>query len=630
MSTLRVLVANRQTTSILLAALLLALSPSLGLCAPPQGSVTVTSGEPSPGNPVTIAWTLINTMNTSVTGSIVYYLNAIPLTSLNPSSPTKLMPGKSTSGTFTFLPVPGCDQISVTLINTSLLPHGTTTKPPILQMPDPGQPPKPQPSPAPGVPVVPSSAIFPASVSTSFCVSNPVPLITKDGLTAATRQQLLKDYAPLLLYSYDHGSDEQYAPIDVVPFVQASSLQSDMSGVSSLPNSTLQNLSSVLVILNPNNQTASPAGTIASGSPAKLYLESSGAAQKGDDWKTIPQGLNAQGMNVGTYGRAILLNLNDSQHDLQNDPALPWDILRARYHCSDPQPCAAQVIKLEYWQFFGYSHDSANFSALADHEGDWCTVQLYVDAGWWESPRPDRAILFVVHYLHGNQIGFNMGSADAVPVTTAVPARPQNDKGPTYTAQEFHGPHYGDSVELYGTVAPAFPPNQTNQRFIAQNNTLQLATEGPVFVSPASGLPGQPVHPAGIHVSFQHPVVYVEWGGHEFWPTPAWSFYGASKHNGLGQYSYFDSIPVDVSPVTTPPSQDDIALVTQFAGYWGASQSLNEPPQGPPLHCEWFWDPSTTTSSALLASVQNKQWTDPTAVQNGQLADGRCGANRPF
>jgi hypothetical protein len=312
---------------------------------------------------------------------------------------------------------------------------------------------------------------------------------------------------------------------------------------------------------------------------------------------------------------------------LQNDPALPWDVLRARYHCIDTQPCPAQVIKLEYWQAFGYSHDSANFSALADHEGDWCTVQLYVDAGWWESPRPDRAILFVVHYLHGNQIGFNMGFADAVPVTTVVPARPRNDKGPTYTAQEFHGPHYSDSVELWGTVAPAFPPNQQNQRFFAQNNILQLATEGPFLASPVSGLHGKPV--PGISFSFQHPVVYVEWGGHEFWPTPAWSFYGASKHNGLGQYSYFGSIPVDVSQVTKPP-QDDVALVTQFAGYWGASHDLNGPPPGPPLHCEWFWDPSTTTPSALLASVQSEQWTDPTAVQNGQLAEGKCGANRKF
>src|ERR1700727_938828 len=194
----RVLVANRQTTSILLAALLLALSPGLGFCASLQGSITVTSGNPSPGNPVTIAWTLINTTSTPVTGSIVYYLNAVSLTSLNPSSPTQLMPSKRTSGSFTFLPVPGWNQISVTLVNTSLLPHGTTTEPPILQMPDPAQPPKPHSSPTPSVPVVPSRAIFPASVSTSFCVSNLVPSITKDGLTAATRRQLLKDYARLL------------------------------------------------------------------------------------------------------------------------------------------------------------------------------------------------------------------------------------------------------------------------------------------------------------------------------------------------------------------------------------------------------------------------------------------------
>jgi hypothetical protein len=119
------------------------------------------------------------------------------------------------------------------------------------------------------------------------------------------------------------------------------------------------------------------------------------------------------------------------------------------------------------------------------------------------------------------------------------------------------------------------------------------------------------------------------WGGHEFWPTPAWSFYGASKHNGLGQYSYFGSSPVDVSLGTTPTTQNDVALVTEFDGYWGAPQPLNKPPEGPPLHCQWFWDPSTT-SMQLLASVQNSQWTDPNAVQSGALLDGKCGGKRQF
>jgi len=601
--------------------------PYLAFASPSQGSISVTPAQPVPGNPVTISWTLRNTKSIPITGTIVYYLNAIPLTGLNASGPTKLPAGQHTSGTFSFLPVPGWNQISVTLIDTNALPHGTT-KPPILQETAPGQVPKGPNHPAAGVPVVPSSAIFPASVSTSFSVTNAAPAQLKDGLTAAVRKQLLHDYAPLLLYSYDHGSDEQYAPIDVVPFVQASSLHSEISGVPSLENSTLQSASGVLDILDPNSQPTSPAGTIASAALAKLYLEPSGAAQKGDPWKTIPQGVNAQGTNVGLYGRAILLNLNDTQDGLENDPSLPWNILLARYNCGGSQPCAAQVIKLEYWQFFGYSHDSANFSALADHAGDWCAVQVYVDAGWWDSPRPDRAILFVVHYMHGAQVGFNMSLADAEPVTTAVPARPKNDKGATYTAEEFHGPHYGDSIEFYGSLAPAFPRNQQTQLFFAQNNTLQLATAGPFAASPLGGLHGEPVHPV-INVSFQHPVVYVEWGGHEFWPTPAWSFYGASKHNGLGQYSYFGSAPVDVSPGTTPTTQNDVALVTEFDGYWGSPQPLNNPPEGPPLHCQWFWDPSTT-SMQLLASVQDSQWTDPNAVQSGGLLDGKCGGKRQF
>jgi hypothetical protein len=83
-----------------------------------------------------------------------------------------------------------------------------------------------------------------------------------------------------------------------------------MSGVPGIPNSTLQNLSAVLDILNPNSQTASPAGTIASGTPAKLYLEPSGAAQKGDGWRTIPKGLNARPYSPTFLPRAISMTLN--------------------------------------------------------------------------------------------------------------------------------------------------------------------------------------------------------------------------------------------------------------------------------------------------------------------------------
>ena len=127
-------------------------------------------------------------------------------------------------------------------------------------------------------------------------------------------------------------------------------------------------------------------------------------------------------------------------------------------------------------------------------------------------------------------------------------------------------------------------PDKSPQVANAQNNAMQLAGERSAELT---FLP-----------SFQHPVVYVEWGGHEFWPTVGWSYVGASKHNGTGQYSYFGSSPLDLTVDNDSPPQEAVTLVTSFAGYWGA-EGGGGPPQGPPLHCQWYWDPVNTPKDLL-------------------------------
>ncbi len=111
---------------------------------------------------------------------------------------------------------------------------------------------------------------------------------------------------------------------------------------------------------------------------------------------------------------------------------------------------------------------------------------------------------------------------------------------------------------------------------LAQNNVLQLAKD------PASGL-------------FLHPVVYVEWGGHEFYPTSSWSYKYASKHNGSGKYHYIASGVQNIGEIGQSGRTDTARLVTDFAGYWGneGPNGQNGPPQGPTLHKQWFWDPNS-------------------------------------
>lgn len=669
---------------LLTTALVLIFSPIVGLA---QGSITVTSGA-TPGNQISVEWTLTGPANRILEGNLFFYLNSLPLPNPNAAAQTTVQGNEPASGKFKFTPVPGCNLLTVSLIKQLT---NKPAKPPI---------PKTLPIPSPGHPAVPpSSTVSPAPVEnpvlasvTSKCIYATTPAVSltgSDGLiTADNRKQLLSDYAPLFLYSYDHGHDEKYAPIDVVSYIQDSSLVSQESRWQGIANSALSAASgnSPLTILNPpvappnTQQNAGVISTLAT--PLNFFLEPSTAGQNGD-WITVTNKLcsfasllrGCQSQNVGLYARASLVDLGARpllSGQTSNDPSLPIAALRARYGCTTAvsvvrEGCPAQVIKLEYWQFYGYSHDydaeGSIFALLGpqinqlinqdltDHDGDWCTVQVYVDANWWKSA-PDLAIVYVSHYFHGFQAGFDMDSVEQAPTSLVVPSPSAGNHGTTYPAMEYLGPHSINSVDLPvdldgGLWLTSQGPNTddkaeklanaTNLSF-AQNNTLELAQD-PVFS--ASGA-------RTVKQRYKHPVVYVEWGGHEFWPTSGWSIAAASKHNGLGTYSYFGDAPVDVTylpafsagaqTLPSPPPSPDVELVTLFSGFWGAPQKHNPPPPGPPLHCEWYWDPSwdpeTPNSPNLLVNLEAGQ-SAPTDPLPGQLltasnSQGVCGADRAF
>src|ERR1700728_1069610 len=120
----------------------------------------------------------------------------------------------------------------------------------------------------------------------------------------------MKDYAPLLLYSYDHASDEVYAPIDVLSFIQGSSLDSSTQAAN-LPNSALQT-PSVILDPTPSAPNDPKIGTISatlSLLPAELYVTPlPNTVQKGTAWATV---MSSQNPNVGLYGHVILLDFKN-------------------------------------------------------------------------------------------------------------------------------------------------------------------------------------------------------------------------------------------------------------------------------------------------------------------------------
>lgn len=429
-----------------------------------------------------------------------------------------------------------------------------------------------------------------------------------DGIGDNYENLLLQLYAPLLLFSYDHGSEEKYAPIDVIDFIKASSLVSKEKDVGDLNNAALA--SNPSVILNPTNAPAGadPIGTISSlqqslgailgtsetdSLPRPIYLSPNDQAQSGTAWTTV-----MSKKNVGLYGHVVMLNVAEiatnagqafSDPVAQSENELLANELTSKL-CGDQGgdgPCQATIFKIEYWQFFGYSHDfedplpaTQDIAAdIIDHGGDWCTVQLYVDPTR-AFTQPDQAILAVYHFAHGLRFGFDLerpGTVSGV-VTSAGVSSGLKNVFTQYSIKQYQGPNIGKSVDL------PYQGGQSTQDYKnAQNNVMQLALD------------------TGTN-QFAHPVVYIEWGGHEFWPIDAWSLKYASKHGGDSkEYHYIANIPLNVGEVGAPmPGVAQAAFVTGFSGFWGyyGWENHNKPPPGPPLHAEWLWNPNT--SSDLL------------------------------
>jgi hypothetical protein len=93
---------------------------------------------------------------------------------------------------------------------------------------------------------------------------------------------------------------------------------------------------------------------------------------------------------------------------------------------------------------------------------------------------------------------------------------------------------------------------------------------------------------------FAHPVVYIEHGTHELFPSPDWNYYAAPNHNG-GSYNFLTNTPPNLGEVEHPLNEDPAALIIlRFNGYWGTYCKANCSPPGPPLHANWAWPASSS------------------------------------
>jgi hypothetical protein len=366
-----------------------------------------------------------------------------------------------------------------------------------------------------------------------------------DGIPDKLEHDFLAMFTPYFRFSRDNGDDETFRPADVRAYLSTAEI--DRSGTEGknivVKRNALASDPSQLIRLDDKGTSSN---LLLSASRSDYHINpDNDSGRRGVPWS---QALASK--RTGLYGHVVPIYLTSAENYDEGHTVTAADTTGTLFY------------KIEYWQFFGYSSNDKPLDE-GDHEGDWDTVQLIYQPG---NPalRQMGALKSVLFYAHGKQMRFDLSAKVGAPI-----------------------PIGGNSIiELRGAnyTAPVPNLNDWGGSEPARNHVLQL------YKDPVTG-------------QFTHPVVYVEHGGHEFWPSPAWAMIGAQKHGGDDtRDSYLAATPPNLGELEHPLSEDPMApVVLQFNGYWGTySRALpgifsNNPPPGPTMHHEWTYPANQPT-----------------------------------
>ena len=360
----------------------------------------------------------------------------------------------------------------------------------------------------------------------------------KDGIDDGEEQRMLEKFRPYYKFSLQAGNADDYRPTDVLWYIQNSEILTtqDESASPIRDNNLLAGRTSAIVFDVGSPDGATPFGS----SDIDVQFKSTHyyvnpindkPGRSGAEWSTV-----LSSKNIGLYGHVVPIKLESVQH--YDRAKVPEE--------SDP---GETFYKIEYWQFFGYNkcHNCPTF----DHEGDWITVQLLYN------PR-SSSIETVFYYIHGKlEIRFDMIGSKG-PFEVSYP-------GVSEKFVEYQGSNYGNSC-----YADALAISGDNVNRSCSNNTIRYCEDPAVA--------GQ----------FTHPLVYIEYGAHEPWPTWNGFFAAVPNHNGDDyEHSFLTSTPPNLGEVDIPMDSTPGAFeILRFNGRWGAK---NDGAKGPSLHRQWTW-----------------------------------------
>lgn len=341
-----------------------------------------------------------------------------------------------------------------------------------------------------------------------------------DGLDDALEDRLLARYRPF----YRFSAGESYRPTDPLWHIRHSELQLDDDEFAPAIVSNHD------LAINPNS----------------IFVSSSAAGSS----RLLPNTCNAP----------YWLDPDDNYlTGLHDGDGFDWPEIAARgnvglYGHVRPATGQPNLIQIEYWQFYAYNY--ANVTHALDHEGDWEVVAVMVDRA-----DPNR-LVEVVHYVHGNPIGFHSFSANAGSAASTL---------------------YGSNASEADSDLDLSEPTGLAR---AQDSVLTLV---------CGDVPNE----------CTHPVVWVELGTHASWPQAGWGWSWAPDHDGNG-VAYLAATPPNLGEPNAPrPATQGADIIMNYAGHWGAdSLSIPEhptsPPRGPALHRLWAWAPGKTPPDSCL------------------------------
>jgi hypothetical protein len=236
-------------------------------------------------------------------------------------------------------------------------------------------------------------------------------------------------------------------------------------------------------------------------------------------------------------------------------------------HVSPTTMNGHDAYQIEYWQFFPYNGQDVSIlgiDSFGDHEGDWTSVQLWYDL-------VDRRLAKIRYLLHGKEA--------------------------TFTIPKVTTPCRNCQVELRGNNYNTTLPNLLQEPGPYSENAAQFWIDD---------------------IGYRHVVVYIERGGHEFWPFP-WGYaanktgpfeFKLNEHDGDGlNYLVPDTSDhvFNLGEVENPVGKAG-KFMLQYNGIWGCTNTKElvlfgpqrRSPGGPALHCSWNWLDGRTVDGCAI------------------------------